>query len=167
MPIVAIDPGNIQSAVAVIRVDDLRPVFAAKMPNKDLAWMLKHDTRLTADKYVIERVACYGMTVGREIFDTCEWIGRFSQIIKDYRMVDAEYIFRMDEKIAICHNARAKDSNIRRALIDMLATHDLKNGKGTKNNPDIFYGFADDMWAAYAVGFTYIRNGMKGSGKNG
>lgn len=167
MPIVAIDPGNTHSAYAIIRVEDFKPLYAGKVDNRDLESMLEHDERFEADRYVIERVACYGMPVGREVFDTCEWIGRFSQIIKDYRAIKADYILRMEEKLAICHNSRANDSNIRRALIDKFATHDFKNGKGTKQNPDFFYGFSADMWAAYAVGYTYIANGMKGSEQRG
>ena len=44
---------------------------------------------------------------------------------------------------------RAKDSNIRQALIDRFGV------VGTKKNPGWFYGVSKDVWAAIAVGVTY------------
>ena len=104
-------------------------------------------------------IASYGMPVGKEVFDTCVWIGRFIEdmnCIPQDRITVTEYIYRKDEKINICNSMKAKDSNIRQALIDRFAQHDFKNGKGKKSNPDFFYGFSKDVWSAFAVGITYL-----------
>lgn len=70
-------------------------------------------------------IASYGMPVGKEIFDTCVWIGRFIEANdKDYK-----FVYRKDEKINLCNSMKAKDSNIRQALIDRFGE------VGTKKNP--------------------------------
>ena len=107
---------------------------------------------------VIEMVASYGMAVGREVFDTVLWIGRFYEALSIQMAQKPRLLCRIEEKRHICHDSRANDPAIRRALIDRFATHDLKNGKGTSKNPDFFYGFKADIWAAYAVGLTAIEN---------
>jgi hypothetical protein len=84
------------------------------------------------------------------VFDTCLWIGRFIQAAEQ----ETELIYRKEEKMSLCGNTRAKDSNIRQALIDRYAKHDFKTGKGTKKNPDTFYGVSKDVWQAIAVAVT-------------
>lgn len=154
MKILAIDPGNEQSAYVIMGDADFRPQAFAKVHNAGMRLVIMNESQ-NVDYVVIERVASYGMAVGRDVFETCEWVGRFSEIAME-RGCEVAYIYRKEEKEFICHDSRAKDSNIRRALIDRFAGHDLKNGKGTKKNPDFFYGFAKDCWAAFAVGYTYF-----------
>ncbi len=153
--ILAIDPGNIQSAYCLIDKETYKPIEFGKMDNNDLLKQIGIFKNL--DSIVIEKVASYGMAVGKEIFDTCEWYGRFIQkycdIHEDFKI---NYVYRREEKINLCGSMKAKDSNIRQALIDRFAQHDFKNGKGTKKNQDWFYGFKADIWSAYAVGITHL-----------
>lgn len=154
MKVLAIDPGNRQSAWCMIDGETLKPLSFGKEENQVVLTAVQH---LSYDSIVIERVASYGMAVGRDVFETCEWVGRFTQAAR----VPPDYVYRQEEKLHICGDSRAKDTNIRRALIDRFAQHDLKNGKGTKKNPDWFYGFSADVWQAYAVAVTYVETRCK------
>ena len=145
MTILAIDPGNIESAYCIMGAD-LRPIEFGKGKNEEIITMLE----LATYDYttVIEMIASYGMPVGKEVFETCVWVGRFDHA--SFR--PASFVYRKDVKMHICGNTRAKDSNIRQALIDRFGP------VGTKKNQGWFYGFRADIWAAYACGITYIES---------
>lgn len=162
MKIVAIDPGTTQSAMVIMDAVTLRPLEMHKLPNDDLQMYIKCMRFEETDRAVIEMLQSYGQLIGRDVLETAVWIGRFYETLKRKLYYPPDYVYRMEEKIHICHDSKAKDSNIRRALIDRFCTHDLKNGKGTKDNPDWFTGFKADMWAAYAVGLTYVETKLKG-----
>ena len=147
--ILAIDPGNTHSGVAIIQMPGFGLEWFAKLQNEDV---YKEAHRYDFDEIAIEMVACYGMPVGKTTFDTCLWIGRFIEQFKGHKI---SFVFRKDEKIYLCEDSRAKDSNIRQALINRYAKHDFKNGKGTKKTPDTFYGVSNDVWSAIAVGVTH------------
>ena len=155
MRILAIDAGSTESGYALIEMPDFRLITFGKVENDVLIDML-YEIPYKVDAVALEMVASYGMAVGKTVFETCVWIGRFEQALRDNGYKDINYIYRKDEKITLCHSMKAKDSNIRQALIDRYAKHDFKNGKGTKNNQDVFYGVSKDVWAAIAVGVTYF-----------
>lgn len=142
--ILAIDPGNIQSAYCIIDEETYKPVEFGKVDNKELLELIPYRDY---SKAVIEMVACYGMPVGKEVFDTCVWIGKF---LNEINREEENLIYRKDVKINLCNSMKAKDSNIRQALIDRFGE------VGTKANKGFFYGFKSDIWSAYAVGITYL-----------
>lgn len=158
--ILAIDPGDTKSAFCFVDKDSYRPLFFAKQENREAVGSItNYLANLKDDEHLvgaaIEMVASYGMSVGAHVFVTCTWIGRFSQILEDMGC-KVDWVYRKEEKMHICGQMKAKDSNIRTALIDRFAQHDFKTGKGTKKEPDWFFGFAADVWQSYAVAVTYI-----------
>lgn len=153
MRILAIDPGDTESGYCLM--EGYKPISFQKANNEELLdWISLNAPDL--DVCVIEMVASYGMAVGKNVFDTCVWVGRFWEKARNAGCYRVELIYRMEEKMQICHDSKAKDTNIRQALIDRFAEFDKKNGKGTKQKPDWFYGFSKDVWMAYAVGVTFI-----------
>lgn len=126
-----------------------KPIESGKIKNETLEMGFWNQNQYKIDKLVIEMIASYGMAVGKEVFETCVWIGRFVELAR-LQNIETEYIYRKDEKMNLCHSMKAKDSNIRQALIDRFGP------VGTKKNPGWFYGFKKDIWSAYAVGITYL-----------
>jgi len=148
--ILAIDPGNVESAYCIMEEDTYKPVLFEKINNDDLIIKLKPILKeYYINAVIIEMIASYGMPVGREVFDTCIWIGRFYESFISCTGI-IEYIYRKEEKINLCGSMKAKDSNIRQALIDRFGE------VGVKKTPGWFYGFKKDIWAAYAVGTTWL-----------
>lgn len=151
--ILAIDPGNVMSAFCLMR-SDYTPIDKGKVQNADLLAYIEENGK-GVDHLVVEMIASYGMPVGAEVFETCVMIGMIEHLA-DQMSIPHSRVFRQEEKLYICHDSRAKDANIRHALIDRFARFDKHRGTGTKKCPDYFYGFASDMWAAYAVGTVYL-----------
>lgn len=147
--ILAIDPGNIESAYCLIDKDTYKPIDFAKESNFSIKGKMYNGLLDDVDIVVIEMIASYGMAVGASVFDTCVWIGQFKEIALS-KNLQVEYIYRKEEKLNLCGSMKAKDSNIRQALIDRFGE------VGTKNNKGYFYGFKKDIWASYAVGVTYL-----------
>ena len=100
------------------------------------------------------------MAVGAEVFETCVWTGRFIQCWTDspfsYR-IGAERpvrrVFRRDVKMHLCGSARAKDANVRQALIDRYGPG-KEAAIGRKATPGPLYGVTTHVWAALAVAVT-------------
>jgi hypothetical protein len=146
--ILAIDPGNEYSAYAILN-DVLKPVDFGKVTNAEMIEKLRTMKAAGWGKITnlaIEMVACYGMPVGKEVFETCVMIGKFCEIAGD---LPIQYIYRKDEKINLCNSMKAKDCNIRQALIDRFGS------VGVKKSPGWFYGVSKDVWSAIAVGVTF------------
>ena len=175
--ILAIDPGPERSAALwydtakekplgkyeIFRNEHLRIVIAAQRDSLEDGCQ---------DMMAIEMIACYGMSVGKEVFQTCLWIGRFIEafvgnntsvragdfrncVIREHRY---GLVYRKDVKMHLCHSMRATDANIRAALLDRFGPGKEK-AVGTKRSPGPLYGIKKDLWSALAIAVTCADTG--------
>lgn len=162
MIVTAIDPGPIKTAYCIFRVfsipaQDLPEILSFGIrENKDVLEELTF-YQCPPDRIAIEMIASYGMAVGASVFNTCVWIGRFAQAI-DPDQEKTTFIFRKDVKMHLCGNMKAKDSNIRQAILDLYIA---KYGAGVRRKGGMLYKASKDIWAAIGVGLTYINSQEK------
>jgi len=144
MKIIAIDPGNKETAIVFINGQEIIDHFY--LPNTEaLEKIIDINMNYTCEIYC-EMIASYGMPVGKSIFDTCLFIGRIIEALPNVKLITRNVV-----KNAICHSSKAKDSNIRQALIDIYGE------VGTKKNPGGTFGISGDKWAALAVATAAAR----------
>lgn len=144
--ILAIDPGPEHSAF--VTYDGRRPLAFAKIENSELLRRIR-DTELDGQALVIEQIAAMGMAVGAEVFETVFWSGRFAQAWCG----EFDRVKRHAVKMHLCGNMRAKDGNIRQAIIDKFGGKE--RGIGLKKTPGPLYGMSGDCWSALAVAITW------------
>ena len=146
MTILAIDPGTTQSGYVVIKEGNPKPVESGVIPNGQLLNMV---SEIEPEIVLCEWIESYGMSVGKSVFETCHFIGRlYEQAERDGTTF--HHIGRKAIKMHHCNSMRAKDSNIRQALID-------KYGKpGTKTAQGATYGIKSHAWSAYALAMYYV-----------
>lgn len=143
--LLACDPGTHSSAF--IRFVDGKIAETLHLPNTAaVEWL-----RTFHGDFVFEMVASYGMAVGRETFETVLWCGRFADAAATlgrkhrHSTHTVRKVYRKDIKMHLCQSMRAKDANIRQALIDKLGP------VGTKKKPGPLYGISYHLWSALAV----------------
>ncbi len=147
--IIAIDPGDKKSAV-VLYAPARGAILEAWDETNPLVCTWLRGVAQRKSTLVIEGIASYGMPVGEEVFNTCIWIGRF---IESWRG-EFHLLYRKEIKLHLCGSARAKDANVRAALLDKFGGG--KAARGTKKSPGVLYGISGvDKWAALSVAVTW------------
>jgi hypothetical protein len=137
--ICAIDPGTYETALISFSEGSFEYRY---LSNSDLL------SAIYTGEYsnlFIEMITSYGMPVGKETFETCLWIGRFIEAARTTGTTFVYLVPRREIKLNLCGSARAKDANIRQALIDRYGP------TGTKATPGGTYGISKHGWAALAV----------------
>ena len=150
--VVAIDPGCTKSAYVVLQGRHLL-AFGLEDNHVLLESLARYDVSRKSCRLVVEMIASYGMPVGREVFETCMWIGRFRQAFDG----PCSLVYRREVKMHLCGSMRANDGTVRQALMDRFGP------RGTKKNPGMLYGLKADLWQALAVAVTWQDGGAASS----
>jgi hypothetical protein len=152
--IFAIDPGPTHSAMVLFDDCERKVVLSEAQATHDtVMFMLAHDgidkENLTV---ACEGLQCFGMAVGKETFETGYNIGEIRHLCKT-QDIAFQLVFRGQVKQFLCHSAKAKDGNIRQAILDSFpatgggATPQV----GTKKAPGPLLGVSSHSWSALAV----------------
>lgn len=156
MIVIGCDPGPTRSSFVCF--DGGRVRESIELPNEDaLGWLagktrayIPHFAERTV--FAIEQIESMGMAVGRDIFETVFWSGRFVERVR----CEFVRVTRRQVKLHLSGTMRAKDKNIRQALVDRFGGDSV--AVGTKKAPGPLYGVASHRWSALAVAVTYWDN---------
>jgi hypothetical protein len=147
MYVLAIDPGNTQSAWLLYDRNIEAPKDFGIESKTELLLRIKNFKAKSTTRLAVL------MRFGKSVFDTCVWIDR---LIDAWGWPTYTQIYRLDVKMHLCHDSRAKDGNIRQAIIDRYPASG--GGKipqiGTKKQPGLLYGIKKDLWSALAIAIT-------------
>jgi hypothetical protein len=168
LKIMAVDPGSEESAFIIIHteprpkmvdvgiVDNIAMFGVINNFWKEDSFQTERDiesgqnSEWVHKQLLIEDIESFGMPVGYHVFQTVRWTGRFDREWWHLSNQGARYVKRSKIKQTLCGSARAKDSNIRQALLDIWGP------VGTKKAPGLIYGVSKDMWSALAVATFYL-----------
>ena len=105
MKLLCIDPGTTHSGVVILNNKKDILFSDPEYDNHKLCLDLQCFADFeNCDHLAIEMIASYGMAVGKEVFETCLFIGRFIQAFnKEYTK-----IYRKDVKMNLCHSMQSK-----------------------------------------------------------
>ena len=144
--VTGIDPGPKFTAYTVFCTDgsNHQIVSMGKVPNSEMMSIIKNGVLVKNSVVFIEGMQAMGMPVGAETFETCYFIGKILEVLEQ-RDVDHRLIFRKEVKLHHCGTNKAKDANIRAALIERFG------GVGTKKEQGLLYGVKADIWSSTAI----------------
>ena len=161
MIVVGVDPGPAQSAY--VAFDGRAVVDHAIVSNEELLSILQFEEWAPEQVVVFETVESFGMTVGLDVFETVFETGRMFQMVDDGERARMQ---RREVKRHLCKSMRAKDANIRQALINRFGGS-KQAAQGVKKNPGPLYGIRTHEWSALAIAVTWWDRHVEGSGDGG
>jgi Holliday junction resolvasome RuvABC endonuclease subunit len=150
MKILGIDPGNEESAYALVN-DRYEILSADKVGNSELLEVID---MMDYDTISLESIQSYGMPVGRTTFETCFMIGRIIQMAVDRNKPCLLYPRPKIAQGIIGQGGKYNDTTMRQALL-------IRFGGDKKGEPlNILKGGGSDKRSAFATA-AYHLDGAK------
>lgn len=157
MKILAIDPGTFKSGYVVYDPVMNKVCGFGIEDNESMEMLIEDISSSEGWCFAYEMVGHYGtgMSVGKTVFETCIWIGRFERAwgykANTYRILNREI------RIALCGNARAKEKNVHLAAKERFEPYGGGSDpyKGVKAQPGPLFGMKSHEFSALAVALTF------------
>ena len=153
MRILAVDPGPLKSAWLMVEPGE--PMRGVQQEDNEAVLGIIEAVCNPTTMLAVEYMHSMGMPQSQGVLDAQYWVGRFADRACTHGAAVA-HMKRRDVKLYICGNARAKDANVRQALIDRYPP--TGGGSvpqiGTKKAPGPLYGMATHLWSCLAIALT-------------
>lgn len=149
--IFGIDPGTRQSGWVCLSAN--RVTSSGVSPNEHVLERIRAMSgyasvgMLEPTTLAIERYEARGMPTGEDSIETILWTGRFWQAW--HKPKEVRLVLRRFVKLTLCGSTKAKDPNVRQALIDRFGGKEA--AIGSKKAPGPLYGVSSHAWAALGV----------------
>lgn len=146
MRVLSVDPGTYETAWLLLDPSTREVHGFGKVKNEDFLVACKERAFSPTVPYltVMEGMESFGRPVGKEVLDTVFWSGRFAEHCAPWTL-----IYRSEIKLHLCNSRRAKDPEIRQALLDRFGGRESVR-KGGKLS-----GVKGDVWSALAIAVTF------------
>lgn len=142
--VLGVDPGPTETGYALVG-PGYQVVEAGKTSNEAIITMLRANP---PSHIALESVQSYGMAVGREVFDTCFFIGEVIRACKDAGIPFTLYP-RPEYTRRICGVGKVNDAVLRQALL-------LRFGGDRKGEPLFALKGCTDKRSAFAVAVYHL-----------
>jgi hypothetical protein len=153
MIILGIDPGTHHSGLVAYSAIDKTVIDSHnELPNFQVLKYLS-SAAYSPMCFGIEIPACYGLRVGRDVFQTCVWAGRFIQKFAGRMPSATLYEVSRPEIVHMLTGARSgPKAAVNAVLVDRFGPG-RKIAVGKKSSPGPLYGVKGHAWDALAVAY--------------
>ena len=144
MTVLSIDPGTTMSGYSLVG-PAYEVIDAGKVDSGDIGQLIRS---INPSVVCVESMQSYGASVGREIFETCFWIGEYRHVCRQCGIPFHLYP-RPEYARAIAGVQKVTDSVLRQALL-------LRFGSDAKGGPLFKLKGDSDRRSAFALAVYHI-----------